>query len=65
MDARAEQRLKVFLYILLRDHLTSGYVEGIIKEHVNKIGDGGIDFTNSHLAEYSEDLVERILEDEN
>lgn len=56
------QSLDVFLYILLRDHLTSGEVE-LILEHVMLAKGGPVQFSNPHLAAYAKDLCERLMHD--
>jgi hypothetical protein len=45
------------LYILLRDHLSAGVVEGILKDPVQ---DGEWEFSNGYLAEYAKDLKDRL-----
>jgi hypothetical protein len=59
---RPRDPLVSFLYILLRDHLTAGAVEGIMMEHVEKVGANvtEIVFTNGYLAHYAEDLALRL-----
>lgn len=44
-----------FLYLLVRDHLPAGAVEGIIQadERVSH-------FTNGHLARYAQDMAARL-----
>ena len=53
-----------FLYILMRDHLTMGAVEGIVQKHVVLEGadDGdGSQFCNGHLAKYAQDVADRLI----
>lgn len=47
-----------FLYILLRDHLPAGVVEGIVRNHVNL--DPETEFCNGYIAKYAKDLAERL-----
>jgi hypothetical protein len=49
--------LVAFLYVLLRDHLLCGEVEGILLNHVT--GEETV-FTNGWLAEYAKDLAARL-----
>lgn len=55
----SEDPLVSFLYILLRDHLPSGVIEGIMLEHV-QYGQSDSHFTNGWLANYCKDLAERL-----
>lgn len=54
-----EALLKQFLYLLMRDHLTPGYVAGILKQ----IQADPTTFTNPHLAALAEDYTEALLSD--
>lgn len=50
-----------FIYLLLRDHLPAGVVEGIVRDcHITP----GIStmFTNGYLAKYAMDIAERLKE---
>jgi hypothetical protein len=49
-----------FLYILIRDHLPCGTVEGIYQKHVAGTGDS--EFCNGYLALYAKDLARRLQE---
>jgi len=46
-----------FLYLLMRDHVPAGVVEGIVRPR-----DGVTHFTNGHLARYAQDLAARLTE---
>ena len=52
-------KLKSFLYILLRDHVTFGDVEGIIKNHV-EIAETQVTFEGAELSAYVDSLVRRL-----
>lgn len=54
----SDDPLVLFLYILMRDHLTPGYVEQIMEGHVEKRLPAS--FTNGHLAQYAEHLAKRL-----
>lgn len=49
--------LVTFLYILMRDHLPTGIVEEIVEKHTYH---DGMTYTNGWLAEYAQDLAERL-----
>jgi hypothetical protein len=44
-----------FLYLLMRDHLPTGVVEGIVQSD-----DKVIHFTNGFLARYAQDMAARL-----
>lgn len=47
-----------FLYLLMRDHLSTGVVEGIVQPDLQR---GGLSqYTNGHLARYAQDLAARL-----
>ena len=52
-------KLKSFLYILLRDHVPFGDVEGIIKKHV-EIAETQVTFEGVELSAYVDSLVRRL-----
>jgi hypothetical protein len=52
-------KLKSFLYILLRDHVPFGDVEGIIKKHV-EIAKEQVTFEGAELSVYVDSLVRRL-----
>ena len=53
------QNLEMFLYLLIRDSVTMGEIERIMKQlHPNDIPE----FSNKYLAEYAKNLAERILD---
>lgn len=58
------KKLVSFLYILMRDHLPSGAVEGIMENHVKKIDKKKPVFTNEHLKAHAVELAERLLPDQ-
>ena len=58
-EVQSNSLLVGFLYILMRDHLTPGKVEGIMFEHCSP-GVASI-FTNGWLAKYAEDVANRLL----
>lgn len=52
-----------FLYILMRDHLPAGVVEGIMQKHVVLEGtDDGDEsqFSNGFIARYAKDVAARL-----
>lgn len=52
-------KLKSFLYILLRDHVPFGDIEGIIKNHV-EIAETQVTFEGAELSAYVDSLVRRL-----
>ena len=54
----SDSKLVSFLYLLMRDHLPAGVVEGIIQEVT--IDSTPVQFTNGWLASYSKDIEERL-----
>lgn len=50
-------RLVSFLYELMRDHVTPGIVEELIR---SSEGEPEITYTNGWLARYAEDLANRL-----
>ena len=55
----SENKLTVFLYILLRDHLPVGTVNTILKEQVRILGDQEPDFSDAELAA----IAKRVVKD--
>lgn len=49
-------KLVSFLYQLLRDHLTSGKVEELVRDSQ----DPDVSYCNGWLAQYAEDLANRL-----
>jgi len=52
-------RLVVFLYMLLRDRLSAGSLEGMISTMESEYGPQGL--SNGWVAKYAEDVAERLL----
>lgn len=52
--------LVAFLYVLMRDRLTSGAVENIMEKFVEPAQDKGYRFTNGYLAAYAKNLARRL-----
>jgi len=61
-EKRRADKLIEFLYILLRDHLTSGVVEGIMQHHLGKFPLKDKIFTNCYVLNHAEDIAIRIRE---
>lgn len=49
-----------FIYVLLRDHITPGKMEGIVEDLERSEGKP-LQFTNGYLAKYAKILKERII----
>ncbi len=58
----SEVKIITFLYLLCRDHLVGGKIEGIL-EDVEAISVMP-SFSNEHLSEYANELAERLREKE-
>lgn len=52
--------LQIFLYVLMRDYLTSGKIEKILSEHVYVCKDKTVVFTNTYLAQYAAELSKEL-----
>lgn len=55
-NVNATSRLTSFLYDLMRDHLTPGVVEELVRDAV----DPEVSYTNGWLAQYAFDLAKRL-----
>jgi hypothetical protein len=55
-QVRSDDPLVSFLYQLMRDHLASGVVEGLMGDAEKQ----PILFTNGWLANYAKDIAERL-----
>ncbi len=53
-----DDKLVSFLYELMRDHLTAGQVEALVRESAHT---GHTIYTNGWLANYAKDLASRLL----
>ena len=52
-----------FLYVLMRDHLTPGVVEQLVREHAEKTPIGPYQrdsYSNKHLARYAVEISKRL-----
>jgi hypothetical protein len=56
------KNLTVFLYLLMRDSLPTGEVARLV-QIIEKNNDQEIIFTAKGLADYAEELAQRILKD--
>lgn len=56
-------KLVTFLYVLMRDEVTLGTIERIMKEHVDLTGGNDVLYSNSHLEEYARLLADRLMKD--
>jgi hypothetical protein len=61
---KSSDRLAQFLYILMRDYLPSGAVEGIMEKYVERAlwpdQTRKAVFSNGYLAEHAKDLAARL-----
>lgn len=57
-----ENKLVDFLYILLRNEITAGRMEQIIRDHIEKSRGKASEFSNLYLHAYSIELARRIQE---
>jgi hypothetical protein len=58
-----EDRLKTFLYILLRDELPAGVLERIMRDHVSMVDERRHTYSNLFLADYAENLARRLIKE--
>ncbi len=60
-EINLEGKLVSFLYTLMRDHITAGKIEELVREVENE---NGLNYyTNGWLALYAENLAKRLLND--
>ncbi len=62
-EVNTNNKLTVFLYILMRDYITPGAVEKIMREHVELQGKEA-QLSNRWLGKHSLDIAERLSTDE-
>ncbi len=55
------RQIVAFLYILMRDHITPGTIESLVTQSNNPLGKELL-FTNGWLAQYAENIANRITE---
>lgn len=53
----SDSKLVALLYILMRDHITPGVMEKVVRVHVSE---ASTLYTNGFLANYAKDLAERL-----
>jgi hypothetical protein len=56
----SDSRLMAFLYILMRDHLPPGVVEGIMVDHVEVAAGMQHMYSNDFLAAYAYEIEQRL-----
>lgn len=59
-EVQDRRALVAFLYVLARDHLTTGTIEEIIGSHVEPITNEPTVFTNGWLARWAQDVANRL-----
>ncbi len=60
-EVRDTRPLVAFLYVLMRDEITPGRVERLLRDHVENNSDIRA-FCNPHLAQHAQELAERLQE---
>jgi len=53
--------LLCFLYVLLRDYMTFGQIEEIMKNHVELSKGAPREYSQDHMAVYAQSLVDRLV----
>lgn len=61
----SEDKLTVFLYILLRDYLPVGTVTTILKENIQVLGNKDPEFSDRELAVIAERVVKSLSLEKN
>ena len=61
----SEDKLTVFLYILLRDYLPVGTVTTILKENIQVLGSKDPEFSDRELAVIAERVVKSLSLEKN
>ena len=56
-NVRYNSRLVGFIYDLMRDHVTPGVIEEVLKQQA----ESDIDYTNGWLAQYANDVAQRLM----
>lgn len=59
-NIRGTCKLTCFLYLLMRNNLAAGVVEGLVGE-VTECKNEPIEYCNGWLAQYAEDIKKRLL----
>lgn len=54
-------RLVMFLYVLMRDEVTSGVVERIMEQHIEKAAGRPVKYSNPHVEAHARDVADRLL----
>lgn len=62
-EVNSQDPLVSFLYILLRDHVPAGVVEGIMQNHV-EVAEINTEFCNGFIARYARDVAARLTPQE-
>lgn len=62
-EVNSDSALVCFFYILMRDYLNAGAVEDIISQRMGRSKAHTYEFTNGWLANYAEDIVNRLSDD--
>lgn len=58
--AEVDEPLTVFLYLLMRDEVTPGKIEGLICE-IERAAENGSLLTNRFLSYYAENITNRLM----
>jgi hypothetical protein len=60
-DIKDKSKLVCFIYLLGRDHLPLGEIEGILTS-MEKAGGDGYLYTNGWLAQYAQDIAKNLTD---
>ena len=58
-SVNSDDKLVAFFYLLMRDHLTPGVIEDIMRMLADTAGDT-TQFSNGWLAKYADDVARRL-----
>jgi len=56
-----QDKLKSFLYVLMRDEVVPGVVEEIVRDHAEAVAAKEIIYSNPFLAAYADELAKRLV----
>jgi hypothetical protein len=58
-----QDKLKAFLYLLMRDEVVPGIVAGLVKSVMTKPFDGKVEYSNQHLENYAAELASHLTKE--
>jgi len=59
-NIKSKNKLVCFLYLLMRDSITPGSIEGIIMQLKQSLPDTEYEYSNGYLAEYAQYVADEL-----